>query len=101
VYLNYEPWGTSVIISRSPAGAHAGDYTVLKINSAKLKSEVKFEAAAPVGDKQTSNFGSSDVPKEEEILFPHLFGSIDFAAVEAELTVRRTVDGRFLAIDGL
>ncbi|KAF6263908.1 hypothetical protein COO60DRAFT_1634833 [Scenedesmus sp. NREL 46B-D3] len=70
-----------------------GTFLVLAIDSAKLSSkQVVFEAAAPVGDQR---------PLEGQQLFPHLFGTIDFAAVCAELPVERAADGTFLAIPGL
>lgn len=79
-----------------------GTYLVLKLDSTKLKAEVKFEPAAPVGDKQTTNFADkTEGDKTEEQLFPHLYGTIDFDAVESELAVHRATDGAFLSIEGL
>eukprot|EP00882_Tetradesmus_deserticola_P007484 GHRQ01007883.1.p1 GENE.GHRQ01007883.1~~GHRQ01007883.1.p1 ORF type:complete len:137 (+),score=69.07 GHRQ01007883.1:309-719(+) len=69
-----------------------GTYLVLALDSTKLSSKVVFEAAAPVGNQK---------PMEGEQLFPHLYGTIDFAAVTAELPVERATDGTFLAIPGL
>lgn len=69
-----------------------GDHVVLGIESAKLKSEVKFEPAAPVGDKDTYT-------KDEVELFPHLYGTIDFDSVVQELKVKRDTDGSFLHIE--
>ena len=71
---------------------------VLRIDPQKLTSEVKFEAAAPVGDKETSDFGAS---AKDEQLFPHLYGPIDEAAVVAELGVQREKDGTFIGIESL
>lgn len=72
-----------------------GEYVVLALDPAKLTHEVKFEAAAPVGDK-----GADGVPEKEAVLFPHLFGTIDFDAVVAEVPVARDESGRFLSIEG-
>lgn len=72
---------------------------MLQIDSSKLTSEVRYEAAAPVGDKQTSDF--SQQPDTKPIQFPHLYGTVDFAAVAQELAVQRSADGTFLSIDGL
>lgn len=72
---------------------------MLEIDAAKLTAEVKFEAAAPVGEKETTNFVASD--KKDEILFPHLYGTIDFQSVHQELSVERADDGTFLSISGL
>uniref|UniRef100_A0A383VBQ5 DUF952 domain-containing protein n=1 Tax=Tetradesmus obliquus TaxID=3088 RepID=A0A383VBQ5_TETOB len=69
-----------------------GTFLVLAIDSTKLSSKVVFEAAAPVGDQP---------PLEKQQQFPHLYGTIDFAAVSAELPVERAADGTFLAIVGL
>mmetsp|Transcript_11900 Transcript_11900/g.16129 ORF Transcript_11900/g.16129 Transcript_11900/m.16129 type:complete len:133 (+) Transcript_11900:64-462(+) len=73
-----------------------GDYVVLEIASAALTSVVKFEPAADVGDKKSSGLQDEHDP----ILFPHLYGSIDFESVKAELAVTRSEDGRFLSIEG-
>lgn len=52
--------------------------------------QVKFEPAAPVGDKAAK--------LSDERKWPHLYGTIDFAAVEQRLPVRRDGQGRFLEI---
>ena len=75
----------------------SGEYIVLEIDESKLKSEVKYEAAAAVGDKQTTKFG--DGAGEVEV-FPHLYGTIDHDAVIGELKVERTAGGEFVAIEG-
>ena len=69
---------------------------MLRLDAEKLTSVVKFEAAAPVGDKATSDFG-----QKNEQLFPHLYGPVDEAAVVAELGVQRGEDGSFTGIEGL
>jgi uncharacterized protein (DUF952 family) len=70
---------------------------VLEINEEALTSEIKYEAPAPVGDKETAEFGS-DGDKVEK--FPHLYGTIDFDAVLRELNVSRCDDmGTFLSIE--
>ncbi len=94
--------------------------------------QVKFEPAAPVGDRSSSGLlskgqreqdGSQDqqgrqqgqqqqgqqqqgqqqqgegAPKEP--LFPHLYGTIDFAAVVDELPMQRSADGWFTGIVGV
>jgi uncharacterized protein (DUF952 family) len=76
-----------------------GEYLVLEIDEAKLKSEVKYEAAAPVGKKQTKKFGEGAEDTEE--LFPHLYGTIDHDAVVGELQVQRNDAGEFLTIEGV
>eukprot|EP00775_Hariotina_reticulata_P006071 gene6071-6310_t len=71
-----------------------GEFLVLAIDSKALTSKVVFEAAAPVGDRKAYDEAAQQ-------LFPHLYGSIDFSAVTAELPVQRSEDGTFLAIPGL
>ena len=89
-----------------------------------LAPQVKFEPAAPVGDKSSGGLlagrqqvgqqqqqggkqqqhGSGEAQQQqqgEEPLFPHLYGSIDFAAVVQELPMQRGPDGTFLGIEGL
>lgn len=52
--------------------------------------QVKFEPAAPVGDRAAK-------PSDER-KWPHLYGTIDFHAVEQRLPVRRDTEGRFLEV---
>jgi uncharacterized protein (DUF952 family) len=59
--------------------------------------QVKFEPAAPVGDRPSHGL----VPAEAAPLFPHLYGAIDFAAVSKELPVERAADGTFLSVAGM
>eukprot|EP00854_Cymbomonas_tetramitiformis_P012995 gene12995-15357_t len=71
-----------------------GDYIVLSIESSKLTSEVKFEPAADVGNKKSEGLGEDDKP----LLFPHLYGTVDFESVAKELPVKRNEAGKFLSI---
>ena len=58
--------------------------------------QVKFEAAAPVGNKQS--FGEA----EKQPLFPHLYGTIDMASVQRTVAMLRDdASGSFLGIAGL
>lgn len=57
--------------------------------------QVKWEPAAPVGDKSSQDL------LQQESLFPHLYGTIDFESVAGELPMQRGGDGSFLAIPGL
>eukprot|EP00892_Ulva_mutabilis_P010986 jgi/Ulvmu1/825/UM010_0199.1 len=76
-----------------------GKYLVLKIDEYRLSAEVKYEPAAPVGEKETTNFSQNGSQVE---LFPHLYGTIDFKAVAEELEVTRNSEtGEFLSIAGL
>lgn len=86
--------------------------------------QVKFEPAAPVGNKSSGGLlagrqqdgheqqqggqqqqqeqqGSGAAQQGSGPLFPHLYGSIDFAAVVRELPMQRAADGTFLGIEGL
>eukprot|EP00300_Choanocystis_sp_HF-7_P034901 c4798_g1_i1.p1 GENE.c4798_g1_i1~~c4798_g1_i1.p1 ORF type:complete len:120 (+),score=27.58 c4798_g1_i1:38-397(+) len=69
-----------------------GDFIVLCIDVERLTSEVKFEAAAPVGN--------TAVHTAEPKLFPHIYGPLNKDAVVQELNVQRAEDGTFLQIDG-
>lgn len=71
-----------------------GDFLVLAIDSKQLSSKVVFEDASPVGN--TEAMQSKEVQQ-----YPHLYGTIDFPAVTAELAVVRGEDGTFLSIQGL
>ena len=76
---------------------------------------MKFEPAAPVGNKSSGGLLAGQQQEQEgqpeqqqqqqqqreEPLFPHLYGSIDFEAVQQELPMHRAADGRFLGIEGL
>jgi uncharacterized protein (DUF952 family) len=76
---------------------HTGKYLVLRLDPDKLRGEVKYEPAAPVGDKDPTVFGDGKDPQ----VFPHLFGTIDVEAVVAEHHVTRDASGTFIAIDGI
>ncbi|KAI8464687.1 MAG: hypothetical protein J3K34DRAFT_439610 [Monoraphidium minutum] len=73
-----------------------GDFLVLEIDSRRLAGKVVFEPAAPVGTTPAKPAGG-----EDEVLFPHLYGTIDFSAVGRELPVARGEGGSFLGIGGL
>lgn len=102
--------------------AHAGEWVVLVLDSGKLTAEVKFEPAAPVGNKSSGGLLGGDQQQQQqqadgaaaaapaapaaeaqpqEPLFPHLYGTIDFEAVVGELPVERDASGRFLSIQGV
>ena len=72
----------------------AGTYIVLRLDASLLEAEVKFEMAAPVGDKSANKL-------EGAVLFPHLYGTINFNAVVDELIVERLPDGSFVRIEGI
>jgi hypothetical protein len=67
--------------------------------------QVIFEPAAPVGDKPTTLGDSTSGGQQGDsspVLFPHLYGPIDLAAVTQELPIERhPTDGTFLSIPGL
>eukprot|EP01023_Acetabularia_acetabulum_P024334 TRINITY_DN2351_c0_g1_i1.p3 TRINITY_DN2351_c0_g1~~TRINITY_DN2351_c0_g1_i1.p3 ORF type:complete len:135 (+),score=26.53 TRINITY_DN2351_c0_g1_i1:116-520(+) len=69
-----------------------GDFLVLEIAAEELKSEVIFEAPAPVGDiKRDDAVGGQQQP--------HLYGLIDFESVVKELKVVRAENGTFLKVE--
>jgi len=74
-----------------------GDWLLLVLDAAKLKGEVKYEAAAPVGNKPAKELG----PGEEPEVFPHLYGGINLDAIQSELSVERDASGKFVSIAGL
>jgi uncharacterized protein (DUF952 family) len=98
-----------------------GDYLLLVIDAEKLKAKVIFELAAPVGsisptglltaapgvshDSEGSQGSATATVEtsgsEPAVLFPHLYGTVDYEAVMQELTVVRDEAGRFLRIEGL
>ncbi|KAL4538353.1 hypothetical protein Ndes2526B_g03338 [Nannochloris sp. 'desiccata'] len=75
-----------------------GKWTLLVIDSSKLTSEVKFEPAAPVGERPSHGLTSR---KTDEPLFPHLYGTIDFESIIEELDIKRGDDGTFLSINDI
>lgn len=61
---------------------------------------MKFEAAAPVGEKSSAGADFSKAsPEAAAPLFPHLYGTIDYSSVVRELPVLRDADGQFLDIN--
>ena len=87
------------------------DWILLDLDVSKLKAEVKYEPAAPVGETQPSEElrkkqkgggeGRDEKEEETETLFPHLYGGIPRSAVVKERKVLRGKDGSFLAIEGM
>ena len=61
-----------------------GPFVVLKCNQSRFAGKVKFEPAAPVGDKQHEAKLMGGEP-----LFPHLYGGISYGSVDATLPVVR------------
>ena len=60
--------------------------------------QVKYEPAAPVGSTAPSN-DMQGKSAAEPVLFPHLYGTIDFDAVTREHAVERDGhSGEFLSI---
>ena len=59
--------------------------------------QVKFEAAAPVGETKAKEAK----PGENVERFPHLFGGINLDAIVSVLPVKRDSAGKFLSIQGL
>ena len=58
---------------------------------------MKYEPAAPVGDKPAKELK----PGEQALVFPHLYGGINIDAITAELSIQRADNGKFVAIEGL
>ncbi|KAG2430658.1 hypothetical protein HYH02_013656 [Chlamydomonas schloesseri] len=81
----------------------AGTFLLLVLDSEKLSAKVIFEPAAAVGNKPSDGLaaGGAETAKEALPLFPHLYGTIDFGAVTAELPIERDAAGEFLSIPGL
>ncbi len=61
---------------------------LLRIDPSKLKSQTKYEAAAPEEGMGTTHIGSSSI-------FPHIYGPIDRGAVDG-IGVLRKENGRYL-----
>ena len=60
--------------------------------------QVKYEPAAPVGSTAPSD-DMQGKGKAEPVMFPHLYGTIDFGAVTSEHAVERDGhSGEFLSI---
>jgi uncharacterized protein (DUF952 family) len=75
-----------------------GDWVVLVIAPERLAAEVKYEPAAPVGDKGSDGLHDKG---EEGPLFPHLYGALNTNSVTALLPMTRDAEGKFLGIEGL
>ncbi|GLI63085.1 hypothetical protein VaNZ11_005987 [Volvox africanus] len=84
-----------------------GDFLLLVLDPAKLTAKVVLEPAAAVGSKSAEGLVPDNAPREAEKtepappLFPHLYGTIDYHAVQSELAIQRDADGVFLSIPGL
>lgn len=80
------------------------EWVVLGIDTKKLTSKVVFEKAAPVGEtaEYTGDGGGNDDDDEkQEMLFPHIYGTIDSEAVISMYAMKRDGEsGVFLGIDG-
>jgi uncharacterized protein (DUF952 family) len=63
-----------------------GDFTVLRIRPALLKSPVKWEVVDP---------------KDETVKYPHIYGPMNIDSVVQEYAVKRGDDGEFLKVVGL
>jgi len=77
-------------------------YTLSRISEMLIfNPQVKFEAAAPVGETSSADAEFSKGADSETAapLFPHLYGTIDYASVVRELPVKRSEDGKFLSIE--
>lgn len=74
-----------------------GDWICLEINPQLLCAEVKYEPAAPVGNKSTMKREN----QENEPLFPHIYGGLSKLAVTRVFKIVRGSDGEFLSIDNL
>ena len=83
-----------------------GNFVVLELDERLLAAEnagaVKYEPAAPVGDKDTKAEGYAAAKDENVPLFPHLYGGIPkggSSVVGAPLVVERDAGtGAFLSI---
>ncbi|KXZ52180.1 hypothetical protein GPECTOR_10g809 [Gonium pectorale] len=73
-----------------------GEFLLLVLEPERLAAKVVFEPAAPVGTKSAEGLSAEEAP-----LFPHLYGTIDYGAVTAELPIQRDAEGAFLAIPEL
>ena len=71
-----------------------GAFIVLALGELLLEGDVRYEAAAPVGNTK-ADFDGSDERK-----FPHLYGPIHPRAVVQQLRVVRDDEGRFVSLEG-
>lgn len=69
-----------------------GDFVLLTIETARLKSEVKLETA----DAPLPGSGSNEPPR-----CPHIFGPIELDAVTKVSSVERAADGTFVSMEGI
>ncbi len=67
-----------------------GEIIILKIDLARVKHEVRFEAAAPLPGK-----GADAGHLKEEILFPHIYGALNLDSVLG-YGLLRSENGKFL-----
>ena len=72
-----------------------GAFIVLALGEFLLEGDVRYEAAAPVGNTKADFDGSEDERK-----FPHLYGPIHPRAVVQQLRVVRDDEGRFVSLEG-
>lgn len=77
-----------------------GNFLLLVLDPSKLSAKVVFEPAAAVGGTSAAGLTGGEAEADAP-LFPHLYGTIDFGAVQQELLVQRGDDGTFLGIPGL
>ena len=70
------------------------DYLVLCIDPDLLEVPLKYESAAPVGNKEAHT-------SDTEMLFPHIYGPLNLSSVIKEYDVTRDDDGSFISIKGL
>mmetsp|Transcript_3533 Transcript_3533/g.4733 ORF Transcript_3533/g.4733 Transcript_3533/m.4733 type:complete len:131 (-) Transcript_3533:234-626(-) len=68
------------------------DWICLAIDVKKLKSPLKWESPAAVGDKESHT--------KEKLLFPHVYGPLYPSEVTTFHKVNREEDGKFTSIEG-
>jgi uncharacterized protein (DUF952 family) len=73
--------------------AAEGDFVVIRIRPSLLKSPIKYEAPAAVGDQETQ--------QDAAMKFPHIYGPMNIDSVVQEYAVERQSDGTFKKIIGL
>lgn len=73
-----------------------GEFLCLEIDTSKLRSELKIEGAAPVG-----NIPASD-EIDKLVQFPHIYGPIQpIECISKIYPVERESDGTFMSIQGV
>eukprot|EP01039_Chlorochromonas_danica_P001845 gene1845-2018_t len=76
-----------------------GEWICLALDPQFLNAEVRFEAAAPVGNTAAL---PKDTPVDASVpIFPHIYGGIYRLAVVGVYPIERGEDGGFLNIRGL